>query len=84
VRCGQDRLPPRRGDDREDDFQLGRPAEKILVTDVIACLREKRAPMRGEDAVTRPVESLLAALNEGEAKSAAALATSPQSSCRHG
>jgi membrane protein len=61
----------RGGDDREDDFQLGRPAETILATDVIACLRGKRAPMRGEDAVTRPVESLLAALNEGEAKSAA-------------
>jgi len=61
----------RGGDDREDDFQLGRPAEKILVTDVIACLRGAREPMRGDEAITGPVESLLAALNEGEAKGAA-------------
>ena len=61
----------RGGDDRGDEFQLGRPAETIHVTDVIDCLRGAREPVHGDDAVTRPVESLLAALNEGEAKAAA-------------
>jgi membrane protein len=61
----------RGGPDREDDFQLGRPAETILVTDVIACLRGGREPLRGDDAVIRPVEALLAALDEGEGKGAA-------------
>jgi membrane protein len=61
----------RGGDPREDDFQLARPAETILVTDVIASLRGMRPRMHGDPAVTRPVELLLAALNEGEVKSAA-------------
>jgi membrane protein len=61
----------RGGDDREDVFQLGRPAEAIPVTDVIGCLRGSREPMRADAAIAQPVESLLAALSEGEAKSAA-------------
>jgi membrane protein len=60
----------RGGDDRAGDYQLGRPAESILVTDVIASLRGSREAMRGDQAITRPVEALLAALNEGEAKGA--------------
>jgi membrane protein len=61
----------RGGQDREDEFQLGRPAEAIPVTDVIDCLRGSREPMRADAAIAQPVESLLAALDEGETKSAA-------------
>jgi membrane protein len=60
----------RGGPDREDDFQLGRPAEAIPVTDVIDCLRGSREPMRAEAEIAQTVESLLAALSEGEVKSA--------------
>jgi membrane protein len=83
-----DIVAERGGDDREDDFQLGRPAETILVTDVITSLRGTRARMHGDEAVTRPVEALLAVLNEGEAKGAAGqtladlLAEVPRSSSR--
>jgi membrane protein len=61
----------RGGHDREDEFQLGRPAEAIPVTDVIDSLRGSREPMRVDAAIAQPVESLLAALSEGETKSAA-------------
>ena len=38
---------------------------------MIASLRGMRPRMYGDAAITRPVESLLATLNEGEVKSAA-------------
>ncbi|MHC5012843.1 MAG: YhjD/YihY/BrkB family envelope integrity protein, partial [Planctomycetota bacterium] len=59
------------GRDREDAYQLGRPAERILVTDVITCLRGVRKPIDAATEVRRPVERLLATLEEGQQKSAA-------------
>jgi len=59
------------GQDRDDDFQLGRPAEGILLTDVIRSLRGDRVRIRGDETVAKPVDALLAAMAEGEAKGAA-------------
>jgi membrane protein len=61
----------RGGHAREDEFQLGRPAEAIPLTDVIGCLRGSREPLRADAEIAQPVEALLAALDEGEAKGAA-------------
>jgi membrane protein len=58
------------GDNRGEGFQLGRPAVKIQVTDVIRCLRGEREHMLGDEAIARPVDALIAAMNEGEAKGA--------------
>jgi len=59
------------GQDRDDDYQLGRPAEGILITDIIRSLRGDRVRIRGDETVARPVEALLSAMAEGEAKGAA-------------
>ncbi len=56
---------------REDGFQLGRPAERILVTDVLAALRGTREPVGGDPEVAAVVENVAAELREGEAKAAA-------------
>lgn len=56
---------------KADAFQLGRPAERIQVTDVLAALRGPREPVSGDAAVTTATETLLAELQEGEAKAAA-------------
>jgi membrane protein len=58
------------GQDREDDFLLGRPAERIPLTEVIRSLRGDRVRIRGDEAVAAPVETLLSAMAEGEAKGA--------------
>jgi membrane protein len=58
------------GSEREDAYQLGRPAERIAVVAVLAALRGPREPLRGEAAMNRSVETLLAELAEGEAKAA--------------
>jgi membrane protein len=57
--------------ERSDAFSLGRPAERIPVTDVLAALRGPREPLAGDAPVTGAVEELLAELREGEAKAAA-------------
>jgi DNA-binding IscR family transcriptional regulator len=56
---------------KENAFQLGRPAERIEVVDVLAALRGPREPVAGDPSVTQTVETLLAELAEGEAKAAA-------------
>jgi membrane protein len=56
---------------RQDGFQLGRPAERVLVTDVLAALRGSREPASGDAPVSAAVEAILAELREGEAKAAA-------------
>lgn len=64
-------LSERRDRDEHEGYQLGRPAERILVTDVIGCIRGQRQPIRAAAAVAQPVESLLAALSAGEVHSSA-------------
>jgi membrane protein len=56
---------------REGGMQLGRPAERILVTDVLWALRGSREPAHGDSQVAEGVERLLAELDEGTAKGAA-------------
>jgi cysteine desulfurase len=51
-------------------WQLGRPAERIQVIDVLASLRGGREPSRGDPVISRSVEALLAELAEGESKAA--------------
>jgi membrane protein len=51
-------------------WQLGRPAERILVSDVLAALRGPRELAAGEPALAAAVGSLLAELAEAEAKGA--------------
>jgi membrane protein len=57
--------------EKEDGHQLGRPAEGIAVTDVLAALRGVREAIDGDAEVSAAVEALLAELDEGEAKGAA-------------
>ncbi|MFQ5416946.1 MAG: YhjD/YihY/BrkB family envelope integrity protein, partial [Myxococcota bacterium] len=61
----------RGGDDRGEGYQLGRPAETILVTDVIAAVRGVREPIGADASIRRPVEEMLTALAEAEVQSAA-------------
>jgi membrane protein len=56
--------------EKENAFQLGRPAERIEVADVLAALRGPREPVAGDASVAQTVETLLAELAEGEAKAA--------------
>ena len=58
------------GSEREDAYQLGRPAEGIAVVAVLAALHGPREPLTGEAAMNRTVETLLAELAEGEVKAA--------------
>jgi len=58
------------GENRDEDFQLGRPASQVAVTDVMRCLRGDREHVLGDESIARPVNSLIAAMNEGEAKGA--------------
>ncbi len=55
---------------REDGLQLGRPAERITLVDVLAALRGGRLPSRGDPALSRVVEAALGELAEAEAKAA--------------
>jgi membrane protein len=57
--------------EKGDAFQLGRPAERIEVVDVLVALRGPREPVAGDAVVTQTVERLLAELAEGEAKASA-------------
>jgi membrane protein len=58
------------GSEREDAYQLGRPAERIAVVAVLAALRGSRERLTGAAAMNRTVETLLEELAEGEAKAA--------------
>jgi membrane protein len=60
-----------RGAEEEGGFQLGRPAEKIRVTDVLAALRGPRESIAGDATLTQAAERLLAEMEEGAAKGAA-------------
>jgi membrane protein len=64
-------VAPLDASEKENAFQLGRPAERIEVVDVLVALRGPREPATGEAVVTQTVETLLAELAEGEAKAAA-------------
>jgi len=58
------------GENRGEGFQLGRPAGQIQVTDVIRSLRGERENTLADEEVARPVNALIAAMKEGEAKGA--------------
>jgi membrane protein len=58
--------------DKEDGVQLGRPAERIAVADVLAALRGERDAPRGEQPLAHSVDQLLAEIDEAEAKGAGA------------
>ena len=64
-------VAPLDASEKENAFQLGRPAERIEVVDVLAALRGPREPAAGDAVVTQTVDTLLAELAEGEAKGAA-------------
>jgi membrane protein len=64
-------VAPLDASEKENAFQLGRPAERIEVVDVLTALRGPREPVGGDAAVTQTVETLLAELAEGAAKGAA-------------
>jgi membrane protein len=64
-------VAPLDASEKENAFQLGRPADRIEVVDVLAALRGPREPVAGDAVVTQTVETLLAELAEGEAKGAA-------------
>jgi membrane protein len=64
-------VAPLDASEKENGFQLGRPAERIEVVDVLTALRGPREPVAGDPVVTQTVETLLAGLAEGEAKGAA-------------
>jgi membrane protein len=57
--------------EKEGGFQLGRPAERIPVTEVIGALRGEREPSAGDPLVSSAVAAVLEDLEEGAEKSAA-------------
>ena len=68
---GQARIVAAVDDSRQPEgFLLGRPAERILVTDVLRALRGGREPVAGDAQVTTAAEEILAELQESEAKAA--------------
>ena len=56
---------------RPGGYLLGRPADRVQITDVLAALRGPREPVVGAAEVTLAVEDILGELREGEAKAAA-------------
>ena len=52
-------------------YQLGRPAERVAITDLLEALRGPREPAVGCADVSAAVEALLGEFREGEAKAAA-------------
>ena len=62
---------PLGGSERERRFQLGCPAERIAVLDVLAALRGTREAGRGDPELAGAVDAALAELAEGESKAAA-------------
>jgi membrane protein len=56
--------------ERPGGWQLGRPAERILVGDVLAALRGPREPGGGERAIASGVRAILGELADAEAKGA--------------
>jgi membrane protein len=61
-----------RGEDaKEGGFQLGRPAEKIRVADVLAALRGPRERIAGDPALGEVAERLLAEVDDGAGTGAA-------------
>jgi membrane protein len=64
-------IAPRGAVEEEGGFQLGRPAERIRVTDVLAALRGPRESIAGDATLAEAAERLLAEMEEGAAKGAA-------------
>ena len=60
-----------RAQGRSDGLQLGRPAEKIRVMDVLLALRGSREPAGGDPEVTQRVESLISELEGSSLQGAA-------------
>jgi membrane protein len=64
-------VAPRGAAAEEGCYQLGRPAETIAVTDVVAVLRGVREKARGDPAVSGVVQRVLGELDAGAEKGAA-------------
>jgi membrane protein len=64
-------LSVRLDDAREDALQLGRPAERIRVTEVLDALRGRREALGGDPAVGGAIDNLLSEVDEGALKGAA-------------
>jgi membrane protein len=64
-------VAPRGGAEEAGAFQLGRPAETIPVTEVVAALRGVREKARGDPDVSVAVEGVLGELDAGAEKGAA-------------
>jgi membrane protein len=64
-------VAPRGAAEDEGAFQLGRPAETIPVTEVVAALRGVREKTRGDPDVSVAVEGVLGELDAGAEKGAA-------------
>jgi membrane protein len=58
------------GSEHGDGYQLGRPAERIAIIDVLSALRGPRQTMGGDREVRTAVEAVLGQLREGEAGAA--------------
>jgi len=61
----------RAGDRSDEGLQLGRPAERILVTEVLDAVRGEREEARGDPTLGGLVESLLSELEQAAAERAA-------------
>jgi len=64
-------LSVRSGERSDEGLQLGRPAERILVTEVLDAVRGEREAARGDPHLNGLVESLMSELDEATARSAA-------------
>jgi membrane protein len=61
-------LAPRGSGDRDDGYQLARPAEQIPVVAVLAALRGEPQPLAGDATLVGAVDRVLAEIEEGAVK----------------
>jgi DNA-binding IscR family transcriptional regulator len=66
-------VSPVDGSERDGGWQLGRPADRIQVVDVLGALRGSREAAAGDPQVRQAVDAVLAELAEGQSKAAAGL-----------
>jgi membrane protein len=67
---GAGMLSTRVDDEENRGYQLGRPAESVLLIDLLRVLRGEREPAHGDPRVASLVEGVLAELEEGAARGA--------------
>jgi membrane protein len=66
-------VSPVDGSERDGGWQLGRPADRIQVVDVLGALRGSREAAAGDPQVRQAVDAVLAELAEWQSKAAAGL-----------